>query len=87
MRLRSTSHRAKVRRLSGASVGSGLRNAGTPGATALPGLRKSPRLRMCVGRGQSRSSRTSWIDAFGMLLQSASILVVGLLPFGTVVRQ
>src|SRR5437764_11644204 len=49
--LGSTIHLAKVRRLRGASDGSGGRNDGTPGATFSLGLSYWPRPRTKVSRG------------------------------------
>ena len=64
-----------------ASSGSVLRNAGTPGVTALTGLRKSPRIKTLVVRGVSRRQNELG-RAFGMRFPQRLNAVVGVFPFG-----
>src|SRR5262249_5516998 len=83
----STSHFANVNRVGGASGGSGCSTSGTPGVTDLSGLRKSPRLRMCVSRGDCRGRSTSCDEPSGCCFQSASTRSLAAFHSDTVVRQ
>ena len=76
-----------VNRFGGAPCGSGCRNEGTPGSTLAPGLRKSPRLSMCVSRGCARGCRTSCDEPSGCFRHRASICSLASFHSGTVVRQ
>ncbi len=82
---RSTSHWARVRRLSGASLGSGFKMDGTPGVTSGPSFCQSPRLKMCVcarlGAGL-QDERGRRFRPFGLLLVD---FLVGIVK--TAVRQ
>ena len=57
--------------------GSGGRNAGTSGCTSSRGLRKSPRLKICVTRGSLRALSTIVVSAVG---HSSMILLIFSLP-------
>ena len=85
--LGSTSHFAKVRRVGGASAGSGWSDLGTPAPTGSAGLRKSPRLRRLVVLGWAFAWRTSVVVPAGWPFQRASIRSLASFHSGTVVRQ
>src|SRR5438093_7384063 len=83
----SASHWAKVRRVGGASLGSGCRMAGTPEVTDWVGLSQSPRLRMRVSRGSSRGRSVRAVVPGGQPSISLSILALASFQAGTVGRQ
>ena len=79
---RSTSQRANVRRFAGWSVGSGLRNAGTPGRDGLARLEEVAALEQVRLARASRVLEHELRRALGMLLPEGLDPVVGLLPLG-----
>src|ERR1043165_4028537 len=83
----STSHLPNVRRVGGASLGSGFRNDGTPAVTFSCGLNMSPRLSTNVSRISSRGFNTNCVAGLGCCFHSASILSLAAFHSGTVVRS
>ena len=84
---RSTSQRARVRRVGSASGGSGWRNAGVPGVTRRPGECKSPRMNTCVSRGCGRGEKARVVVPAGHCFKSDSMRSLASFHSGVVERQ